>query len=462
MRDQSLKLFFEYVRKNREVFLQDFRTLLRQQSISAQGKGIESCARIVKRNMEDAGIRAQILPERNGNPVVYGEAKSKSSRKTLLIYGHYDVQPVEPLEEWDSGPFEAKLRGQKIVSRGAADSKNNLMSCIKATESFLKTAGDVPLNLKFLFEGEEEIGSPHLPWFVEKNKERLKADSVVCYDGDLDETGRAKINLGVKGLLYVEMNCKKASSDLHSSYAPLVENPAWRLVWALKSMKSLNGKILIKGWHDDVEPFTPAQAKLVNKIPFHGSNLLKEWGLNTFLNSKTDREALKKYLTEPTCTICGFKTGYTGQGSKTVLPGSAMVKIDFRLVYNQNPEKLLGLLRQHLREHGFDDIQIKALGFLEPSRTKPSAPIAHAVAKAAKITFGSSPVVLPRNPASGPDYLFTKRLGMDSVWTGSALPSAYSHAHAPNEYTTVDDFVNGIRYIGAIMQEYAITNESAN
>ena len=458
MKSQSLKQAFDYIQKNRDQSIRDFRTLLRQPSLSAQGKGIVDCARIVKKYMDEAGIKARILPEKEGNPVVFGELKSKSPSKTLLLYGHYDVQPVEPLEDWASGPFEAEMRGKKIVSRGAADSKNNVIGCIKAAESFLRATGDVPLNLKFLFEGEEEIGSPHLPSFVEENKERLKADSVVCYDGDLDETGRAKINLGVKGLLYVELRCKKARDDLHSSYAPLAENPAWRLVWALSTMKSPDEKILIKGWYDDVEPFTPAQSKLVGKIPFRGSNLLKEWGLKKFLNARTDREALSNYLNQPTCTICGFKTGYLGQGSKTVLPGSAILKIDFRLVYNQNPKELLSKLKDHLRKHGFDDIHVKALGFLEPSRTKPSAPIARAAAKAAKITFGNNPVILPRNPASGPDYLFTKRLGMDSIWTGSALPSAYSHAHAPNEYTTTDDFIAGIKYVGAIMHEYSRTN----
>ncbi len=405
--------------------------------------------------MENAGINAKLLPEKNGNPIVYGEVKSKSSPKTLLIYGHYDVQPPEPLEKWVSGPFEAKISGKKIVSRGAADSKNNVTSFIKATESFLKTAGDVPLNLKFIVEGEEEIGSPHLSGFIDENKERLKADSVVCYDGDFDETGRAKICLGVKGLLYVELRCKKAKEDLHSSYAPLAENPAWRLVWALSTMKSPDDKILINGWYDDVQPFSPAQSRLVRKIPFGGQNLLKEWGLKGFLKAKTNKEAFRRYLTEPTCTICGFKTGYFGEGSKTVLPGSAMLKIDFRLVDNQNPRKQFQMLKEHLHTHGFDDIQARALGFLEPSHTKPSAPIAKAAERAAKIAYGSGAIVFPRHPASGPDYVFTKRMGMDSIWTGSGPPSAYSHAHAPNEYTTTDDFLGGIRYIAAIMHSYA-------
>ena len=455
MPSTSLNGSLEYISKNKDRFLQDFRTLLKQPSVSAQNIGVEDCARIVRKQLETAGVRTKILPLKNGNPVVYGEAKSKSSSKTLLIYGHYDVQPPEPLEKWVSGPFDAKMNGRKIVSRGAADSKNNVISFIKAAESFLKATGDVPLNLKFIVEGEEEIGSPHLPGFVEENAERLKADSVVCYDGDFDETGRAKISLGVKGLLYVELRCKKAREDLHSSYAPLAENPAWRLVWAMSTIKSPDDRILVKGWYDDVERFSPVQSRLLGKVPFRGQNLLKEWGLKSFLKARTNREALRRYMTEPTCTICGFKTGYIGEGSKTVLPGSAMLKIDFRLVYNQNPRKQLRLLKEHLRSHGFDDIQVRGLGFIEPSFTRPSAPIALAAEKAAKIAYGSSAVVIPRNPASGPDYLFTKRLGMDSIWTGSGPPSAYSHAHAPNEYTTTEDFVNGIRYIASIIDCYA-------
>jgi acetylornithine deacetylase/succinyl-diaminopimelate desuccinylase-like protein len=448
----------DYVSKNKARFLQDFRTLLKQPSVSAQKLGMEDCARIVKKQMDMAGLNAKILPVKNGNPVVYGEARSKSSSKTLLIYGHYDVQPPEPLEKWVSGPFEAKMSGQKIVSRGAADSKNNVVSFIKAAESFLKSSGDVPLNLKFIVEGEEEIGSPHLPGFIDENVERLKADSVVCYDGDLAESGRAKFELGVKGLLYVELRCKKAKEDLHSSYAPLAENPAWRLVWAMNTIKGPDEKILIKDWYDDVEPFSAVQSRLMNKIKFDGQGLLREWGLKSFPLAKTNREAFKHYMTEPTCTICGFKTGYIGEGSKTVLPGSAMLKIDFRLVNNQNPRKLLQLLKEHLHSHGFDDIRVKPLGLVEPSTTKPSAPIAKAAEKAGRMVYGHAPVVMPRNPASGPDYLFTKHLGLDSIWTGSGPPSAFSHAHAPNEWTTVENFVNGIKYIASIMDCYAITN----
>jgi acetylornithine deacetylase/succinyl-diaminopimelate desuccinylase-like protein len=216
-------------------------------------------------------------------------------------------------------------------------------------------------------------------------------------------------------------------------------------------------KILIKGWYDDVELFSPAQMKLLNNIPFHGEEYLKEWGLKHFRKAKTNRAALKRYVTMPTCTICGIQTGYTGPGPKTVLPGSAMLKIDFRLVWNMKPRKLVQLLKEHLHKHGFDDVRVKVLQGLEPSTTDPSAQIAKAAENAAKITYGTKAVVMPRNPASGPDYLFTKRLGLESIWTGSGPPSAYSHAHAPNEYTTTDHFLNGIRYIAGIMYSYGKT-----
>src|SRR5437667_7306644 len=202
MPTEALNRTLQYVSKNKDRFLQDFRTLLKQSSVSAQKLGIEDCAKIVKKQMDMAGLKAKILPVRNGNPVVYGEARSKSSSKTLLIYGHYDVQPVEPLEKWVSGPFDAKLSGRKIVSRGAAERKHNVGSFIKVAESYLKSSGDVPLNLKFVVEGEEEIGSPHLPSFIDENAEQLKADSVVCYDGDMAEEGRPKLELDGKGLIY--------------------------------------------------------------------------------------------------------------------------------------------------------------------------------------------------------------------------------------------------------------------
>ncbi len=448
----ELKRVFEYAERNRGRFVDELKALLRQPSVSAQDKGVKECAALVGKMMVEAGIDARVIPIEGGQPLVFGEVKSKTSRRTLLVYDHYDVQPPEPLEEWSNAPFEADIKEGKIVARGASDSKGNLLAYVKAVESFLKTGNDLPINVKFLFEGEEEIGSPNLPKFVEANKGMLKADGVVCCDGGDDPSGRPSINLGLKGILYVELRCTGAKSDLHSSYAPLVVNPSWRLVWALNTLKNIDERLKIPGWYDGVKSPIPEEAVLIKEIPFDEKRLLEEYGVAGFLRELHGVEALRALVYDPTCTICGFDSGYTGSGSKTVLPRRAMVKLDFRLVYDQNPNDLYEKLKRHLQQNGFGDVEVVKLGALEPSKTPATAPIAKATMKAAEEVYGVRPVVYPNAAGSGPDYLFTKRLGLGSVWTGCS-PS-FSHAHAPNEFTTVDAFMRGIRYASTIMKEF--------
>ncbi|MFQ6075861.1 MAG: M20/M25/M40 family metallo-hydrolase [Candidatus Bathyarchaeia archaeon] len=448
----ELEETYQYAERNRQRFIEELRTLLRQPSVSAQKRGVRECAELLKKIMIEAGIETRVIPIEEGSPIVYGQVGSERSQRTLLVYDHYDVQPPEPIDEWTSDPFAAEIREGKITARGASDSKGNLLAYIKAVETFLKTRGDVPVSLKFLFEGEEEIGSPHLPGFVEGNKNMLKADAVVCCDGGLDPSGRPLVNLGLKGILYVELRCKGAKTDLHSSRAPLVVNPAWRLVWLLNTLKGVDERIAIEGWYDDVQPPTPEELKLVEDIPFDEEQLQREYGITGFLRDLHDTEALKALIYNPTCTVCGFESGYTGPGSKTVLPSRAMVKVDFRLVYDQNPDTLLEKLKRHLDKHGFGDVEVVKLGTLEPSKTPVTAPIARVVMGAAEEVYGAKPVVYPNAAGSGPDYLFTKRLGLGSVWTGCAPP--FSHAHAPNEFITTDAFMMGIRYASAVIRGF--------
>jgi len=441
-----------YVESNRAKILEDFRTFLKQPSISAQGKGIRECAQFLKKLMISAGIETEILEERGGNPILLGNVSSKKSNRTLLFYGHYDVQPPEPLEEWATDPFGANLKDGRIVARGASDSKNNVMALVKIAEAYLKAAGDLPVNVKFLFEGEEEIASPHLSEFVQENKARLGADAVVCFDGGMDESGRPAIDLGLKGILYVELRSQKARVDLHSSRAPLAPNPAWRIIWALNTLKAPDEKITVEGWYDRVHEPTAAEVELLKKIPFDEEKQKSEMGLPAFLLDRRGLDALQAYLFEPTSNVCGFLAGYTAEGSKTVLPSRAMAKLDFRLVYDQNPDELLERLKMHLRRRHFEDIEVVKLGSLKPSKTPIHAPIARAVVSAARNVFGSEPVIYPNSAGSGPDYLFTKRLGLNSVWTGCA--SVFSHAHAPNEFELVEDFFRGIQYVGTIMENF--------
>jgi acetylornithine deacetylase/succinyl-diaminopimelate desuccinylase-like protein len=345
-----------YVTDNRDRILGDFRTLLKQPSVSAQARGISECANLLEGFMVHAGIETEMIRLPDGHPVLLGKGRSNKSKRTLFFYGHYDVQPPEPLEEWTTDPFGAELKDGKLLARGASDSKNNVMALVKTVEAYLQTIGDLPVNLKFLFEGEEEISSPHLPQFVKENKAKLAADAVVCYDGGMDDSGRPGIDLGLKGILYVELRAKKAKVDLHSSRAPIAPNPAWRIIWALNTIKGPDEKIRVEGWYDRLHQRSAAEVELLKKIPFDEQKQKSELGLSAFLLDRRGLNALQAYLFEPTCTVCGFLTGYTADGPKTVLPGKAMAKLDFRLVFDQNREELLEKLNGHLRKHHFEDV----------------------------------------------------------------------------------------------------------
>jgi acetylornithine deacetylase/succinyl-diaminopimelate desuccinylase-like protein len=278
---------------------------------------------------------------------------------------------------------------------------------------------------------------------------------VVCYDGGIDESGGASVDLGVKGVLYVELHCTGPKVDLHSSRAPLSPNPAWRIIWALNTIKGRDEKVKIDGWYDKWQKPTRQEIEILRKVPFEERKEKSEMGLKAFLNNRTGLKALESYLFEPTCTVCGFISGHTGEGPKTVIPSKAAAKVDFRLVFNQNPDELLKKLKVHLRKQGFDDIEVKKLGSLEPSKTPVTAPIAQAVISAGKEVFRKESVVYPNAAGSGPDYLFTKRLGLNSLWTGCASP--FSNAHAPNEFERVEDFFKGIEFAGTIMENFGRT-----
>ncbi|MGH9909576.1 MAG: M20/M25/M40 family metallo-hydrolase [Nitrososphaerales archaeon] len=441
------------VTREQDDIVSDLRKLVKHPSISAQSVGIEECASALNEIMRDSGISSNIIKLTDGNPIVYGEVKS-SSKKTLLLYSHYDVQPVEPLDDWKYNPFSGVVADNKVHGRGAADSKGNVIALIKAAKAFLDTAGEPPVNLKFLIEGEEEVSSINLPDFVKKNKPMLKANASLCFDSSLNPAGTASIYAGLKGLLYLELRCKTASTDMHSGLAPIVPNPAWRLVTALSSIKN-EEKITVDGWYDDVKVPSKEDLKLVQELDYDEKMIKKEYGVKEILGNVTGKEALKKLLFEPTCNIAGIESGYTSAGSKTVLPNEAFVKLDFRLVYDQNTDDLIKKLRTHLGKRGFTDMTIYKLGTVEPSKTDTSANIVKAASIAAENVYKKKPALFPNMWGSGPDFVFTKILKLQSVWTGCS-PS-YANIHAPNEFTTVKNVLDGVCYASMIIQEFANT-----
>ena len=270
----------QYVDKNISTLISDLQKLIRQPSVSAKNLGLEECARLVTQIMRKSGIRTEILRlGKNIPPVVYGEIRSqKNPTKTILFYNHYDVQPEEPVELWNDKPFSGKIKGNKIYGRGSADDKGELITRIKAVEAFLKTTGDVPCNIKFLIEGEEEIGSIHVEDYLNKYGKKLSCDAVIWEFGYVDEKDRPIISLGMKGLLYVELSIQESIRDAHSSLAVLIENPAWRLIQALNTLRDKDGRILIDDWYKEVDNFTKEELQVITSEPFDKSHLRRNMG----------------------------------------------------------------------------------------------------------------------------------------------------------------------------------------
>jgi len=451
----SLENIYGYIDANSQNFIDDLVRLVKQPSVSATKEGIQRCAEMVKEMMEDIGISARIIPEEDGNPVVYGEVRSEKSQRTLLFYDHYDVQPPEPLEEWICDPYSGEIREGKMYGRGTADNKGDIVSRLKAVQAFLETVGTVPVNIKFFVEGEEEIGSPHLQPFVQKYRDILLADAAIWEFGGTDRRGRPSIYLGLKGVLIVELRARGASRDVHSSKAPLIPNPAWRLVWALNTLKNEGEKVLVEGFYDEVEPPFPEEIDYLKDIPFEEEEEKEDLGLSNFLSNLSGLSALKALLYQPTCTINGFLAGYTGAGHKTVLPNKAMTKLDFRLVFRQMPDEILEKLKGHLARRGFEDIEVIRHGSSEPAKTPVTDGFAQTVIKTAEKVYGKKAVVYPTSAASGPMHLFRNWLGYPVVSVGCT--HAGSRMHAPNENITLDGFVKGTRFIAAIIHDFSIS-----
>lgn len=451
-----MKNNFAYVDSNFKYLLQDLQKLIKQPSVSAKNEGIMECAKLVKETLIKSGINSEILQlGKKIPPIVYGEIKSKQNpHKTLLFYNHYDVQPVEPIELWDDPPFSGKIKGNKIFGRGAADDKGELITRIKAVESFLKTKKDVPCNIKFLIEGEEEIGSNNIEKYLRKFKNKFSCDGVIWEFGYVDAKNRPIVGLGMKGLLFVELTAKESIRDAHSSLAVIIKNPAWRLVSALKTMRNDSGKILIKDWYKEVLPASKIDISLLEDEPFDEMSFKKEFGIKDFLGKKKGLALKKSLALEPTCNIAGFYSGYTGSGAKTVLPAEATVKIDFRLVPQMDPKKQIARLKKHLKTHGFSDLELKIYHGEAAQRTDPSLPFVSLIRESANQIYGKS-VVNVSNAGTGPMHSFVKVLGAPCVSIGSTF--IFSRIHSPNEFARLDLLKKTTKCICLIIEKFGKT-----
>lgn len=446
----------QYLSDNLDTSLAELSRLCAQPSIAAQNLGMQECAGLVAEMLAARGFAVEVMPT-GGAPVVYAERKGLTD-KTLMFYNHYDVQPPEPLDEWETPPFEPAIRDGKMYARGVSDDKGHIVSRLHAIDAILDQDGDLPCNVKFVIEGEEETSSLHLHEFIEHNQSKLAADVCVWEFGGVDHLDVPIQHLGMRGICYVELSVRTASIDAHSGLGgSIFPNAAWRLIWALRSIKGTDERIRLPGHYDKVVPPSSRDLELIAALPEVAEEYKQRYGLDTFLKDLEGGDDLRvAEVFEPTCTICGFTAGYQGEGAKTVLPAFASAKVDFRLVPDQRPEDVLLSLRKFLDEGGFEDIEINYLGGEPPARTDPDHPFVALVIQAAEPVYGQPMQVRPMIGGSGPNYPFIHILGLPVVTAGVGYPG--SQAHAPNENMRIDLYLKGAEHIARILKEYSLSD----
>jgi acetylornithine deacetylase/succinyl-diaminopimelate desuccinylase-like protein len=422
--------------------IKDLQRLIKFPSVSAKKQNLEECAKEIVKIMKEIGIFSELIYIDKDNPnsvppIVYGEVKSKSNPngKTILFYNHYDVQPEEPLDLWEYNPFEGIVKDNKIFGRGASDDKGELITRLYAVEYLLKQTGDVPINIKFLVEGEEENGSNNISNYINKYRNKFKTDLVIWEFGYIDQKNHPIISLGMKGLLYIELTAIGPSRDVHSSLAVLIENPAWKLVQALSTLVDKEGMILVEDWYKEIKALTEEEIKLIENELFDEASFKKEYGINKFVNNINGKDIKKALINEPTCNITGLISGYTGEGAKTIIPSKASAKIDFRLVPNMDPYLQFERLKKHMEKKGFGDIQIAYINGEASGRTEIHNPYVKLIQESANRVFGDSTISVS-SAGTGPMYEFIKLLKAPCISIGGT--HIFSRIHSPNEYARID------------------------
>ena len=419
----------------------------RFESVAAQNRMMPETADWVEALLKETGFETRQLEVEGAPNYVYGTIKGKNDF-TLLLYNHYDVQPESPIELWNSPPFEATEVDGKLIARGICDNKAELISRICALRALQVAQGELPINIKWIIEGEEEIGSPHFDAMTKQYGDILKADGTLWEGGGFNEKGQAGISLGFRGMLYVEYSVEVMKSDAHSGSANALPSGAWRLVKALASLKDEHGRVLIPGFYDDVrEPTEAEQQAMRDAVDPEMEEKFKEmFGIDSFLHDRSGYE-MKAAVFEPTANIAGFLSGYTDAGVKTVLPAKAMAKMDFRLVPNQDPNDILEKLKAHLKVQGFDDVQIKKLGSGEPVVTPIEGDFVQRMMGICRAFTEQEPEITALVGGTLPLLGAMKNnVGVLGIST-SGNPSYYgSGAHAPNEHIRLSDIPRAIEF----------------
>lgn len=457
---QSMPDLLRYLGEHRERHVQELEEFLRIPSVSAKSEHRPDMLRaadwLVAR-MLDAGLEKAEKIETAGHPVVVGEWRGAPGAPTILVYGHYDVQPPEPLDEWTSPPFEPTRRDGNLYARGSVDDKGQLYLHLKAVEAHIATHGGLPVNVVFLIEGEEEIGSPNLTAFLEENRQRFACDAVLISDTTMFAPGIPSITVGLRGLAYMEVRVRGARSDLHSgSYGGAVANPANALGEIISRLKDADGRIVIPGFYDRVRELTAAEREAIAALPYDEEVLREEVGVDV-LPGEAGFSVLERIWARPTLDVNGLLSGYTGEGAKTVLPGRAMAKISMRLVPDQDYREI----EQRFREYVLSiappgvEVEVEALHGGQPWRADPAEPIFEAASRALAGAFGRPPVFVREGGSIPIVHAFQKTLSAPVVLLGFGLPG--ENAHAPNEWFSLDSYARGTEAIARLYDEITRT-----
>jgi acetylornithine deacetylase/succinyl-diaminopimelate desuccinylase-like protein len=391
----------------------------------------------------------------SGYPIIYGECGS--GPKTFVVYGHYDVQPVGQLTDWSSGPFAATIDDGKLYARGAANSKGDLLARLAAVEAYQKTFGKLPVTLRFIVEGEDGLGSPSLYRFTTENPELLQANGCLWDEGSSDTRENPVVSLGFKGITFLELRAFGARSDLHSKWGTIVPNPAWRLVQALATITSPKGVITIDGFSSHIAPISDEDSEVLKAIELDEVGLKREFRIGGWVRAMKGHTLVKEHIFGPTCTICGIHTGHTEAGAKTILPSTAMARLDFRLVPDLSAELVIRLLREHLDVRGFRDIEIIELGSAPLAKSSAKSRVARAVIESTTEVFGKPPVIYPMDPSSGPVGAVCGVSQPPTPVASFGTSYAGSNPHGPNENIRIEDFLRSIKLIGRVIHRLAGT-----
>jgi acetylornithine deacetylase/succinyl-diaminopimelate desuccinylase-like protein len=447
------------VERRKAKTLAELLDLLRIPSVStdpARRGDVARCAEFVRERMEAAGLESRLIPTK-GHPIVFGQRLKASGRPTVLVYGHYDVQPPDPLDLWRNPPFTPTLEGDYVVARGATDNKGQFFSLLQGVEASREERGELPINVKFLIEGEEEIGSPNLEPFIRAEKDLLACDAVVIADTAQFGPGRPAIAYGLKGLVYMEIRVQGPDKDLHSgSYGGAVANPANVLARLMTSCLGADGRVTIPGFYDDVRDLEPWERESFRGLGADEADFMRETGVRA-PHGEPGYTTIERRAGRPTFDINGMISGFTGDGAKTVLPSVASAKFSMRLVPDQDPERIEALVTRYLEAQAPSSVSISVSSFhhCKPVVVSRDSVAVRAAVRAIERGFGATPVFVREGGSIPVVSTFREELGVDVLLTGIGLPD--DGAHSPNERFHLPDFYRGQVMMAALLEEFGKT-----